>query len=225
MSITIIFHKYHRSPWDDWVEMSSDEEVNDKDKLKVVVTPRLVTPSSSKLIEQIESESAAGTPSGPTSKSRLQPRRLGSDEESDAETVVTTQKPRKRATVYSSDSDDGDTTGTGESGSIASTSSGVPIKKRRTIEKSKEDSVPLPDPFPLPKHYSVEVEMAIKEQKFSNVARQVFIGKVAAAMLFYKRYPTSEDYANVGCTVIQKYPCLKSPIGTPAVSYIHVHYV
>lgn len=55
VSITITFHKYHRSPWDDWVEMSSDEEVNDKDKLKVVVTPRLVTPSSSKSIEQIES--------------------------------------------------------------------------------------------------------------------------------------------------------------------------
>ena len=38
VSITITFHKYHRSPWDDWIEMSSDEEVNDKDKLNVVVT-------------------------------------------------------------------------------------------------------------------------------------------------------------------------------------------
>ena len=45
--------------------------------------------------------------------------------------------------------------------------------------------------------------MTIKEQKFSNVARQAFVGKVAVAMLFYKRYPTSEGM------VIQKYPCLK----------------
>ena len=224
VSITITFHEYHRSPCDDWVEMSSDEEVNDKDKLKVVVTPRLVTPSSSKSIEQgpkLESESVADAPNGAISKWRLQPRRLGSDEESDAETV-TTPKTRKRVV---SDSDDGDTTGTGDSSSIASTSSGVPVKKRRTIEKSKEDSVPLPDPFPLPKHHSVEVEMAIKEKKFSNVARQAFVGKVAAAMLFYNRYPTSEDYANVGRTVIQKYLCLKSPIGTPAVSYLYVHYI
>ena len=84
VSITITFHKYHRSPCDNWIEMSSDEEV---DKLKVVVTPRLGTPSSFKSIEQIGSESAAG---GRTSKSRLQPRRLGSDEESDTETVLTT---------------------------------------------------------------------------------------------------------------------------------------
>ena len=71
--------------------------------------------------------------------------------------------------------------------------------------------MPLPDPFPLPKHYSVKMETAIKEQKSSKVARQAFVGKVAAAMLFYKRSPTSEDYANVGRTVVQKYPRLKSP--------------
>lgn len=116
------------------------------------------------------------------------------------------------SSLENSNSDDGDTTGKGDSSSVASTSSGIPTKKRKAIEKSKEDSVPLPDPFP--KH-CVEVEMAIKEHKFSNVARQAFIGKVASAMLFYKHYPTSEDYANVGRSVIQKYPCLKSPVGTP----------
>ena len=46
VSIAVSFHRY--SPgWDDYVELDRDEIVNDKEKLKVVVTPRLVTPASS----------------------------------------------------------------------------------------------------------------------------------------------------------------------------------
>ena len=86
------------------------------------------------------------------------------------------------------------------------------------MEKSEEDAVPLPDPFPLPKHYSVEVETGLKNKSLSDHARKAFINKVASAMLFYKRYPTSEDYKNFGRSVIQKYPFLKSPFGSPAVS-------
>lgn len=65
MSITITFHKYHHSPWDDRVEMSNEGEVNDKDELKLVVMQRLVTPSSSNTMEQcpvVECEFIGETP-------------------------------------------------------------------------------------------------------------------------------------------------------------------
>lgn len=40
------FHKFNLDR-DDYIELDRDELVNDKDKLKVVVTPRLVTPAPS----------------------------------------------------------------------------------------------------------------------------------------------------------------------------------
>lgn len=38
-------------------------------------------------------------------------------------------------------------------------------------------------------------------------------------MLCYKRYPTKDDYDNVTCTTVQKYPFMKAPVGSPTVSY------
>lgn len=38
-------------------------------------------------------------------------------------------------------------------------------------------------------------------------------------MLYYKCYPSRDDYKNVGCTIVQKYPFMKSPVGSPAVGY------
>lgn len=102
--------------------------------------------------------------------------------------------------------------------SLSSSKIEVPLKKKKAVEKCEEDAVPLPDPFPLPKHHGTDVEVALKNKKMTNVARQAFIGKVASAMLYYKRYPTSDDYSNVGRTIIQKYPFMRSPSGTPAVS-------
>ena len=36
---------------------------------------------------------------------------------------------------------------------------------RKATVKSKEDSIPLPDPFPLPLHYSAEVKAGLKAKK------------------------------------------------------------
>ena len=44
--IAVSFHKFSLE-WDDYIEPDRDELVNDKDKLKVVVTPRLITPAPS----------------------------------------------------------------------------------------------------------------------------------------------------------------------------------
>ena len=47
VSIAVSFHKFSLEWWYDYVELDHDELVNDKDKLKVVVTPRLITPAPS----------------------------------------------------------------------------------------------------------------------------------------------------------------------------------
>ena len=94
-----------------------------------------------------------------------------------------------------------------------------PARKRKAKEKSEEDAIPLPNPFPLPKHYGSEVEAALNDRKLTNRTRKAFIAKIASSMLYHKRYPTADDYANVGQAVVQKYPFMKSPAGSPAVSY------
>ena len=91
-------------------------------------------------------------------------------------------------------------------------------EKKKVVVKCEEDAIPLPYPFTLPKYYGADVECALKAKKITNVTRKAFIGKVASAMLCYKRYPTSDDYSNVGHTIIQTYPFMKSPAGPPAVS-------
>ena len=70
-------------------------------------------------------------------------------------------------------------------GSMGSDHSDIPKKKRKATVKSKEDSIPLPDPFPLPQHYSAEVEAGLKAKKLSNTARIAFNSEVASAMLYY----------------------------------------
>lgn len=64
--------------------------------------------------------------------------------------------------------------------------------------------------LPLPKHYSADVEVALKTKLFNSVAQKQFVGSTAAAMLCYKCYPTSADYQNMGRTVIAEYSFLKS---------------
>ena len=85
----------------------------------------------------------------------------------------------------------------------------VSSKKLKAV-KEEDDAIPLPNPFPLPNHYHSEVETALKLGRLSNVTRQAFIAK---------RYPSSEDYANVGQAIIMKYPFLKSPVGSSAVCF------
>ena len=80
--------------------------------------------------------------------------------------------------------------------------------------KTEDDAVPLPDPFLLPKFYRADVELALKS---STMTEDTTRACVAASMFTYKRYPTADDYRNAR-VIINKYPFLKSPTGTPYVS-------
>lgn len=109
----------------------------------------------------------------------------------------------------------------GMESTTASTSIGSTISRKRKISKTADDSVPLPEPFPLLKHYRKDVEEALKNGKMNKETRSSFLHAVASAMLMYKKYPTRDDYTNVGRSIIASYPFLKSPtqFGTPHVRY------
>lgn len=91
-------------------------------------------------------------------------------------------------------------------------------KKKRKCYKTEEDYIPLPDPFPLPKHYPCDVEIALKRKKMSSREKQRFLSEVASAMLRFKRYPSNEDRYCVARSVVDKYPFLKSADALPYVS-------
>jgi len=99
-----------------------------------------------------------------------------------------------------------------EEGSRSSTP--LTTKMVKKIEKTEDDAVPLPDPFPLPRHYRADVEVALKTGKMTSETRSAFISAVASAMLRYKLYPTRDDYICVARTAIGKYLFLRSPTGT-----------
>ena len=102
--------------------------------------------------------------------------------------------------------------------SITSDGNSLKIRKRRRLEKSKEDSIPLPNPYPLPKHYRRDVEEALKRKALTKDTHSHFLSTVASSMFAFKRYPTSEDYKNVTKAIVQKYSFFKSSVGTPTVS-------
>ena len=72
-------------------------------------------------------------------------------------------------------------------------------------EKTEDDAIPLPDPFPLPKHYRSDVEVALKSKKMTTETRSCFILAVASAMLRYKRYPSRDDYVCIAHAVLTDY--------------------
>ena len=91
--------------------------------------------------------------------------------------------------------------------SVPSSSVSVGVAKKRNIAKTEDDSVSLPDPFPLPKHYPQNVEVGLKRKKMSSKEKR-FISDVASAMLWYKRYPSQADYHCVARAVVVAYPFL-----------------
>ena len=117
---------------------------------------------------------------------------------SDSETdTLITSKPRKKQSI-SSGSD-------GECSPISE-----PPSKKRKIVKTEDDCTPLPDPFPLPKHFPHDVEVALKRRKLSSSEKRRFISEVASAMLRFKRYPSREDYLCVARSIVATYPFFKS---------------
>lgn len=94
----------------------------------------------------------------------------------------------------------------------------IPIKRfRQTVIKTDDDSVPLPDPFPLPRHYRSDVEEAIVNRKMDRETTSALCTSVAAAMLVYKKYPATKEYEHVVKAIISKCSFMASPIGTPYV--------
>ena len=90
--------------------------------------------------------------------------------------------------------------------------------KRFKLNKSKEDNIPLPDPFELPKNFRPDVASALASGKMTLETNRFFLSTVAGAMFTHKRYPTSDDYMNVARAIGTKYPFMKSPTGKPYVS-------
>ena len=97
----------------------------------------------------------------------------------------------------------------------------MPKRKRKKITKTGDDHIPVPHPFPLPKHYRADVEEALRKKEMTSETKKSFLSS-ASAMLTYKRYPTREDYINVGRAVIEKYDFMAQPTGTPYVRHIYM---
>ena len=93
----------------------------------------------------------------------------------------------------------------------------------KAICKTEQDSVSLPDPFELLKHYRPNVEVALKSGKMTIDTTKAILSTVAAAMFAYKIYPTADDYSNVARVVIHHYPFMKSPTGKPVCSDIYMY--
>ena len=92
--------------------------------------------------------------------------------------------------------------------------------QKKCVKKSEDDHIPLPNPFPLPKHHQRSVEEALERGVMPIKERRMFLSNIASAMLRYKRYPSREDYVTVACAVITAYPFLKGTSGRPYVSCI-----
>ena len=88
----------------------------------------------------------------------------------------------------------------------------------KSVVKSPEDAIPLPDPFVLPKNYRPDVASAFSTGQMTMETTKSFLSAVASAMFTFKRYPTNDDYSNVARTIVTKYPFMKSPTGKPHVS-------
>ena len=57
-----------------------------------------------------------------------------------------------------------------------------PLTSQPKIRKTEDDAMPLPDPFPLPKHYPHDLQSAL-QTKMSVKDKQRFVSKIASAML------------------------------------------
>ena len=80
----------------------------------------------------------------------------------------------------------------------------VPVSKRRRAVKDWDDHFPLPNPYPLPKHFQADVEKSINEGKMTRNTNRKFILAIASSILAYKKYPSCEDYVSVGRNIIKK---------------------
>ena len=160
-------------------------------------------------------DSVTSTPKGTRSVSPLQIEFEEHSDDDDESDFLQVKSLRRCSHYLNEESDSG-----GDSSLATSSVASEPKHKRRAMIKDADDSVPLPSPFPLPKHYSADVEVALRTNKMSTETTRRFVSSIAGTMLTYKRYPSQEDYRNVAQSVISRYPFLQSPFGSPHVCCI-----
>ena len=93
----------------------------------------------------------------------------------------------------------------------------------KTISKNKDQDVPLPNPFPLPKNYRSDVTAALETGQMTHETESAFLSAVASSIFKYKRYPTKEDYVDVATCIIQKYPFMKNTKSQGKKPYVSDH--
>ena len=90
--------------------------------------------------------------------------------------------------------------------SIAQYSQYILVGIPKFIKTMKEESTPLPDPFPLLTNFRPDVHLCLAKKKLTKSSRAVFYTAVAAAMFQYKRYPSRDNFISIARQIIAKYP-------------------
>uniref|UniRef100_A0A1X7TXL7 Uncharacterized protein n=1 Tax=Amphimedon queenslandica TaxID=400682 RepID=A0A1X7TXL7_AMPQE len=195
-NVNVIFQKFD-CDWEEYVNVTMSDDIANKDKLKAIV----VSQNKDVHISIKETENDSCTPTRSPSHSRK--RKL------DFQSQYSPASWEQTILDIAQGLDNTD--------HIFDIGSDIEVKTKKKVHKVEEDMIPLPDPFPLPKHHKSDVEVALKQHKMSSTTRRQFISDVASTILGYKRYPTKEDYTNVARTIISTQPFLRAPpgAGTP----------
>lgn len=97
-----------------------------------------------------------------------------------------------------------------------SPSTGTPAITVKMEKRTRDQEVPLPNPYPLPQHFPAVVEAGIVAENPQIVPK--FLSCLASSMLCYKQYPTRDEYVQVAQQVIDKYKWMLAKLGPPTVS-------
>ena len=62
------------------------------------------------------------------------------------------------------------------------------------LKKYKDNDVILPHPFPFPKNFTPDVEVAIRTGEVGRLARNSFLSSILHAVYSYKKYPVEKDF-------------------------------
>jgi hypothetical protein len=70
----------------------------------------------------------------------------------------------------------------------------------------------LPNPFPLPQNYSVDVEVDLKRGSMTVTSMRKFLTAVAHAIYTLKRYPSLVKLTLVALQIANQYPFMKNTV-------------
>lgn len=86
-----------------------------------------------------------------------------------------------------------------------------------SIEKEPHMEQQLPNPFPLPQNYPVDVETDLKRGSMTVTTMRKFVTVVAHAIFALKRYPSLVEFTLVALQIVNNYPFLKNTGANPHV--------